>query len=53
VECKLRNFLATNSGRWAFVSTVRRGEETIRTYIKTQEIADKAVGSVAMRLASS
>jgi hypothetical protein len=28
-------------------STVGRDEETIRTYIKNQEIADKAVGSVA------
>ena len=35
---------------WArgyFVSTVGRDKETIRTYIKNQEIADKAVESVA------
>ena len=48
VERKLRNFLGHNF--WAsgyFVSTVGRDKGTIRTYIKNQEIADKAVESVA------
>jgi hypothetical protein len=34
-------------GEGYFVSTVGRDEETIRTYIKNQEIADKQFGSVA------
>ena len=54
-----RNYLTTRHGsactmscsrrstRGYFVSTVGQNEETIRTYIKNQEIADKAVESVA------
>ena len=42
VERKLRNFLGHKFwARGYFVSTVGRDEETIRTYIKNQEIADK------------
>ena len=48
VERKLRNFLGHKFwARGYFVSTVGRDEETIRAYIKNQEIADKAVASVA------
>ena len=48
VERKLRDFLGHKFwARGYFVSTVGRDEETIRAYIKNQEIADKAVGSVA------
>ena len=34
-------------------STVGRDEETIRTYIKNQEIADKQFDQLQLRLASS
>ena len=48
VERKLRNFLGHKLwARGYFVSTVGRDKGTIRTYIKNQEIADKAVESVA------
>ena len=48
VERKLRNFLGHKFwARGYFVSTVGRDKGTIRTYIKNQEIADKAVESVA------
>ena len=48
VERKLCNFLGHKFwARGYFVSTVGRDEETIRAYIKNQEIADKAVESVA------
>jgi putative transposase len=41
---------------WArgyFVSTVGRDEETIRAYIKNQEIADKQLDQLQLKLASS
>ena len=45
VERKLRNFLGHKFwARGYFVSTVGRDEETIRAYIKNQEIADKQFG---------
>ena len=34
-------------------STVGRDEETIRTYIKNQEIADKQLDQLQLKLASS
>ena len=54
VERKLRNFLGHKFwARGYFVSTVGRDEETIRTYIKNQEIADKQLDQLQPRLASS
>ena len=47
-------FWATNSGaRGYFVSTVGRDEETIRAYIKNQEIADKQLDQSQLKLVSS
>ena len=54
VERKLRNFLGHKFwARGYFVSTVGRDEETIRTYIKNQEIADKQLDQLQMKLATS
>jgi putative transposase len=54
VERKLRNFLGHKFwARGYFVSTVGRDEETIRTYIKNQEIADKQLDQLQLKLASS
>jgi putative transposase len=44
-------FLARARGY--FVSTVGRDEEAIRTYIKNQEIADKQLDQLQLKLASS
>jgi putative transposase len=50
VERKLRNFLGHKFwARGYFVSTIGRDEETIRAYIRNQEMADKAAGSVATK----
>ena len=54
VERKLRNFLGHKF--WArryFVSTVGRDEETIRAYIRNQEMADKQLDQMQFKLASS
>jgi putative transposase len=54
VERKLRNFLGHKLwARGYFVSTVGRDEETIRTYIENQEIADKQLDQLQLKLASS
>jgi putative transposase len=54
VERKLRNFLGHKFwARGYFVSTVGRDEETIRAYIKNQEIADKQLDQLQFKLASS
>jgi REP element-mobilizing transposase RayT len=54
VERKLRNFLGHKFwARGYFVSTVGRDEETIRTYIKNQEMADKQLDQLQLKLASS
>ena len=54
VERKLRNFLGHKFwARGYFVSTIGRDEETIRTYIKNQEIADKQLDQLQLKLASS
>ena len=54
VERKLRNFLGHKFwARGYFVSTVGRDEETIRAYIKNQEIADKQLDQLQLKLASS
>ena len=54
VERKLRNFLGHKFwARGYFVSTVGRDEETIRTYIKNQEITDKQLDQLQLKLASS
>ena len=51
---KLRNFLGHKFwARGYFVSTVGRDEETIRAYIKNQEIADKQLDQMQFKLASS
>ena len=54
VERKLSNFLGRKFwARGYFVSTVGRDKGTIRTYIKNQEIADKQLDQLQLRLASS
>ena len=54
MERKLRNFLGHKFwARGYFVSTVGRDEETIRTYIKNQEIADKQLDQLQLKLVSS
>ena len=54
VERKLRNFLGHKFwARGYFVSTVGRDEETIRVYIRNQEIADKQLDQLQLKLASS
>ena len=54
VERKLRNFLGHKFwARGYFVSTVGRDEETIRAYIRNQEIADKQLDQLQLKLASS
>ena len=52
VERKLRNFLGHKFwARGYFVSTVGRDEEMIRTYIKNQEMADKQLDQLQLKLA--
>jgi putative transposase len=54
VERKVRNFLGHKFwARGYFVSTVGRDEETIRTYIKNQEIADQQLDQLQLKLGSS
>jgi putative transposase len=54
VEHKLRNFLGHKFwARGYFVSTVGRDEEMIRPYIKNQEMADKQLDQLQLKLASS
>ena len=54
VERKLRNFLGHKFwARGYFVSTVERNEEMIRVYIRNQEMADKQLDQLQMKLASS
>ena len=54
VERKLRNFLGHKFwARGYFVSTVGRDEEMIRNYIKNQEMADKQLDQLQLKLASS
>jgi putative transposase len=54
VERKLPNFLGHKFwARGYFVSTVGRDEEMIRTYIKNQEMADKQLDQLQLKLASS
>ena len=54
VERKLRNFLGHKFGaRGYFVSTVGWNEEMIRAYIRNQEIADKELDQLQLKLASS
>src|SRR4029077_720335 len=52
VERKVRNFLGHKFwARGYFVSTVGRDEETIRVYIRNQEIADKQLDQLQLKLA--
>ena len=54
VERKLRNFLGHKFwARGYFVSTVGRDEEMIRAYIRNQELADKQLDQMQLRLGSS
>jgi putative transposase len=54
VERKLRNFLGHKFwARGYFVSTIGRDEETIRAYIKNQEMADKQLDQLQLKLPSS
>ena len=51
VERKLRNFLGHKFwARGYFVSTVGRNEDMIRTYIKNQEMADKQMDQLHLKL---
>ena len=42
-----------HGGEGYFVSTVGRDEEMIRTYIKNQEMADKQLDQLQLKLAPS
>jgi putative transposase len=54
VERKLRNFLGHKFwARGYFVSTIGRDEEMIRAYIRNQEVADKQLDQLQLKLASS
>src|SRR6201998_3705254 len=54
VERKLRNFLGHQFwARGYFVSTVGRDEETIRAYIRNQEMVDKQLDQLQLKLVSS
>jgi len=54
VERKPRNFLGHKFwARGYFVSTVGRDEEMIRAYIRNQEMADKQLDQLQLKLASS
>jgi putative transposase len=54
LERRLRNFLGHKFwARGYFVGTVRRNEEMIRAYIRNQEIADKELDQLQLKLASS
>ena len=51
VERKLRNFLSHKFwARGYFVSTVGRDGETIRAYIRNQEMADKQLDQLQLKL---
>ena len=51
---KKRNFVGQSFwARGFFVSTVGRDEETIRAYIRNQEIADKQLDQLQLKLTSS
>ena len=53
VERKARNFVGHKFwARGYFVSTVGRDEETIRTYIKNQEMADQQLDQLQLKLGS-
>jgi putative transposase len=54
VEPKLRNFLGHKFwARGYFVGTIGRNEAMIRAYIRTQELADKKLAQLQLKLASS
>jgi len=54
VERKLGNFLGRKFwARGYFVSTVGRDEETLRACIRNQEMADKQLDQMQLKLASS
>ena len=53
VERKARNFVGHKFwARGYFVSTVGRDEETIRAYIKNQEMADQQLDQLQLKLGS-
>ena len=53
VERKLRNFLGHKFWARGYFSTVGRDEEMIRNYIKNQEMADKQLDQLQLKLATS
>jgi putative transposase len=54
VERKMRNFLGHKFwARGYYVSTVGRDEETIRAYIKNQELADQQLDQMQMKFTAS
>ena len=54
VERKVRNFLGHKFwARGYFVSTVGRDEETIRAYIKNQEMADQQLDQLELKISAT
>ena len=54
VERKMRNFLGHKFwARGYFVTTVGRDEETIRAYIRNQEIADQQLDQLELKISAS
>ena len=54
MERKRRNFLGHKFwSRGYLVSTIGRDEEMIRAYIRNQEVADKELDQLQLKLASS
>jgi putative transposase len=54
VERKMRNFLGHKfRARGYFVTTVGRDEETIRAYIRNQEIADQQLDQLELKISAS
>jgi hypothetical protein len=46
-------FLATNSGRGYFVTTVGRDEEVIRAYIRNQELANRQLEKFELKISAA
>jgi len=54
VERKMRNFLGHKFwARGYFVTIVGRDEETIRAYIRNQEIADQQLDQLELKISAS
>ena len=54
VERKIRNFLGHKfRARGYFVTTVGRGEEVIRAYIRNQELADQQLDHLELKISAA